>query len=255
MLNLHEIDVNRKLNEGIAEGQDADKLSHELKQYHLTIWNARGIELGLFECFDDAKNRIIIVGQGKEIIVTPDSITNIFWTSGRKFAGEMEKAIIARYRQEDAEIEAMRRAYVEKIDYTIGSSLVFPVASNGHPIRASMNAARGLNYSVHDRMDLTLECIKRFYEGQTEGYPLIKTLNKSKDFFDLFKGFRQYVDFFFLNDLVDENYNIVGFNPPVSFNTPFPLTREDYKKYLQDNLTFIKKRNERIDAWINSHPR
>jgi hypothetical protein len=47
--------------------------------------------------------------------------------------------------------------------YTIGSAMIWPVRTKD---RTTMNRARGLRLSVGDRMDLTLECIRRHYTGE-----------------------------------------------------------------------------------------
>ena len=56
-----------------------------------------------------------------------------------------------------------------------------------------------------NRWDLTLECIRRFYAG--EQTPLDKVLESDREFYNLFVDFKGYVDFFLLQDCVDENYN------------------------------------------------
>ena len=48
-----------------------------------------------------------------------------------------------------------------------------------------------------------LECIRRFYAG--EGSPLAECLGRYEEFFSLFGDFSGYVDFFFLQDLLDED--------------------------------------------------
>ncbi|MHA7291176.1 DUF6994 family protein [Arthrobacter sp. MDT3-24] len=58
--------------------------------------------------------------------------------------------------------------------YTIGSSMIWPVRTKDQP---TMNKARGFGpegKQVGDRMDLTLECIRRHYAGEP-GSPLSKT--------------------------------------------------------------------------------
>jgi len=69
---------------------------------------------------------------------------------------------------------------------TIGGHIIFPAhKKNGFTI----NQARGVNRIICDRFDLTLECIKRFY--QNEQSPLYDTLMKYTDFFDLFDDFQR----------------------------------------------------------------
>lgn len=47
---------------------------------------------------------------------------------------------------------------------------------------------------ISDRWDLTLECIRRYYNG--EDSPLYNVFLNDKAFFDLFVDFKGYVDFF-----------------------------------------------------------
>ncbi|WP_352311546.1 hypothetical protein, partial [Psychrobacter sp. W2-37-MNA-CIBAN-0211] len=79
--------------------------------------------------------------------------------------------------------------------------------------------------------DLTLECIRRHYEG--EASPLDQALLRHADFFRLFEDFRGYVDFFLLQDLVTDDYTSVRFFTPFdNFTTPaLPGTPEAYERY------------------------
>ena len=89
-----------------------------------------------------------------------------------------------------------------------------------------------------------------YYENNNEYNPLLDCIKKNKVFFDLFDNFKEYVDFFFLNDLVDDNYNVKGFDNILSFNNPFPTSIEQYKLYLINMINFIKNRNLRIEKWV-----
>ena len=60
----------------------------------------------------------------------------------------------------------------------------------GSPLR---NAA-DLN-ELGDRMDLILDCIRRHYAGEPEN-PLPDVTNAYKDFFELFRDFKGFVEFF-----------------------------------------------------------
>lgn len=66
--------------------------------------------------------------------------------------------------------------------YTIGGMMLFPQH------RYSFNCARGCNKRICDRWDYTLECIRRYYQGGTS--PLSRAMERDKEFFDLFVGFR-----------------------------------------------------------------
>lgn len=53
--------------------------------------------------------------------------------------------------------------------YTIGSSIVFP--GNKVDGKMTINGARGFSSKIADRFDLTLECIRRYYDGRQEWTP------------------------------------------------------------------------------------
>ena len=108
-----------------------------------------------------------------------------------------------------------------------------------------MNQARGCHKRIRDRFDLTLECIHLFYEGKSS--PLDTALNRSKSFFELFVDFKEYVDFFLLQNCVDENYNVKFWLDTPLFDTyPMPKTREKYMEWIQSQVNFVNQRNKRI---------
>jgi hypothetical protein len=96
---------------------------------------------------------------------------------------------------------------------------------------------------------LTLECIRRFYAG--EPTPLDKALEKDKEFFNLFVDFKGYVDFFLLQDCVDENYNVkFALETPLFVSMPMPKTLEEYRMWIDSQIDFVTKRGRRIEEYI-----
>jgi hypothetical protein len=133
----------------------------------------------------------------------------------------------------------------EELQYkvrTIGGHIIFPARKkNGFTI----NQARGVSRIICDRFDLTLECIRRFY--QNEQSPLYDTLTRYKDFFDLFINFRGYVDFFLLQDFIDKEERIKFSLPFDNFNRPaLPQTGDEYRNYKICTIGFMNSRNKRI---------
>ena len=127
--------------------------------------------------------------------------------------------------------------------YTIGGSIIFPMH------RWSMNQARGCSVRICDRWDLTLECIRRFYAGESS--PLDKTLEKDREFFNLFVDFKSYVDFFLLQDCVDENYNVIyGLDTSLFVSMPMPKTLDEYYKWTDFQIDFVMRRGRRIEEYI-----
>ena len=111
----------------------------------------------------------------------------------------------------------------------------------------TINQARGCLRKISDRLDLTLECIRRYYLGQ--GSPLSETLARDRDFFALFADFSGYVDFFLLQDLVADDCSAVDVFPPFDdFRTPaMPKDVETYGEYRRRTIEFVEARNRRIE--------
>ena len=113
----------------------------------------------------------------------------------------------------------------------------------------TINQARGINRLIDDRFDLTLECIRRHYLSKQS--PLTQTLENYKEFFSLFVTFKEYVDFFLLNDLVDGSGEIKFYLPFDGFqNKPNFNSINDYRLYADRVHQFIDARNARIlQSW------
>ena len=124
--------------------------------------------------------------------------------------------------------------------YTIGGEIIFP------KMKGSINQTRGCNPFIIDRFDLTLECIRRFYNNEKS--PLFDTLSKNKAFFDLFVNFKGYVDYFYLQDLVSPDYSrVIFWLGNGNFEKyPFPKTVEEYLSWIDKQLLFVSSRNKRI---------
>ena len=154
--------------------------------------------------------------------------------------------------------DVIKKMPVEELDafntlgYTIGGMIIFPGNQIDH--KMTINAARGCHPKIKDRFDLTVECIRRYYDDESnlspEFNPLGKTLARYTDFFQLFEDFRGYVDFFLLQDLVAKDYSAVRFMVPFKkfIPSPIPKTIETYRAYKQNAVDFIKARNQRILA-------
>ena len=133
------------------------------------------------------------------------------------------------------------------IAYTIGGMMVFP--GNRVDGKWTINQARGCLKRISDRMDLTLECVRRHYDGQSS--PLRATLARYCAFLALFESFSGYVDFFLLQDLVDDDSSSVRFFMPFDdFRTPAtPVDHDTYTEYRRRSIAFIEARNRRIERY------
>ena len=80
------------------------------------------------------------------------------------------------------------------IGYTIGGMMVFP--GNRIDRKWTIKQARGCTKRIGDQFDLTLEYIRRHYSAVWS--PLADVLARYAHFFNLFRHFRGYVEFFLL---------------------------------------------------------
>lgn len=135
---------------------------------------------------------------------------------------------------------------LETLRYTIGGMILWP--GNQVDGKWTINQARGCSGKIADRFDLTVECIRRHYDGDT-GHPLAGTFQRYNSFFDLFGNFAGYIDFWLLNDLVDEDGTVKLFLPSEDFTLPaIPTCLADYVAFREHTIEFVTARNERIQG-------
>lgn len=129
---------------------------------------------------------------------------------------------------------------------TIGGKIIFPSFSGG------MNQSRGCNRRICDRFDLTLECIRRWYLGIDS--PLNDAIERNRFFFEWFVDFKGYVEFFFLQDMVDDNMGSVKlwYETELFVKNPIPDTIADYLAFIGNELEFVRLRNSRIKDYISN---
>jgi Family of unknown function (DUF6994) len=218
-----------------GKGKDPDKDSPTLRRYHKLLWSKALPDGALFD-LNDAKPRVYLHHHSElgEFWLSSDSVISTFTRWG--FA----KVHPELYTDEDNE------AFVA-IAYTIGGMRVFP--GNQIDRKWTINQARGCLRKISDRLDLTLECVRRHYEGQSS--PLGETLARYSAFFALFKNFRGYVDFFLLQDLVTDDCSAVTFFMPFDdFKTSsVPKDGDTYREYRRRTIEFVEARNRRIDRY------
>ena len=229
------IDVTYKYRNDCKPKQDPDKYSKRLKQDHCLLWskelaNKKHSRLSLF-----IENNVIIGKTNLKCFdFAPDSITNAY-----SYWDKMKTL------REEQNIKTLLEEY-DAIDYTIGSSIIFPIHDDSGSSSWTINKARGCSRKICDRIDLTLECIRLYYLNKNNDSPLKSCLNRYNDFFELFGDFEHYVKFFFLDDLVSLDYKkVISFTGTIDFDNPLP-TKDNYALYIKNDIEFIKKRNKRI---------
>lgn len=211
---------------------DPDVHSPMLREFHKKLWSRE-------------------LPNGEMMVLKDDPRGYLRW-NGMRFSSDSITASF-RYKKCKSLIESVSdtmvnyRHYVEhyiRSSYRIGGTIIFPKHNN------SINQRRGTNQYIRDRWDLTLECIKRYYNEEES--PLSKYLEDDREFFDLFVNFKGYVDFFFLQDCVSSDYSKVNLwlDTELFVKRPFPRNVDEYLRWIERNLEFVELRNNRIDAHL-----
>jgi hypothetical protein len=215
-----------------SNGRDPDSASPTLRSYHQQLWSKPLPSGELFNLELTPGGYLTHSSQLGEFKLSSDTISN-------SLRGNKRRAGLI------AQIPSVKLAAFQALGSTIGARILFP--GNRVDGKPTINVARGFNAQIADRFDLTLECIRLHYLGQTS--PLTATLDRYADFFRLYDSFDGYVDFFLLGDLVQDGQ--VKFYLPFDgeFGQPLPNTVDEYNEYMTNTMEFVAARNRRIEAW------
>lgn len=222
------IDVNFDFRRDTLINKDPDAYSKTLKTYHRKLWSKLlpdGSDFTLEE-----KGYLYHRSQFGEFYLGSDAITHSYKNT------KSLSAIVAKVPDV---AENLFNQGCKIAAYTI-----FPSRQvNG---KMSINQARGINAKIKDRFDLTLECIRLFYEGETT--PLTDTFKRYENFFSLFGDFKGYVEFFLFQDLVGDDFSSVKYHLPFDgfSGSPLPKNVDEYLEYAKNTEIFLKARSQRI---------
>lgn len=227
---IGEIDVNTDFQEDAGQ-KDPDLYSPLLQEFHRRLWSKPLPNGEVFELIPEQVGRVHVLRYSaatSDFILSSDTLAN----SSRGARRELYEAM------GPAENERWHR-----VGGSIGGRLLFP--RNRIEGKQTINQQRGTHPRIRDRFDLTLEAIRRHYA--TVPSPLSETLGRYNDFFALYEDFDGYVDFFLLQDLVDERGAVRFYGPFDDYTGPvLPDTMEDYRIFRQSQLDFVAARNGRI---------
>lgn len=216
-----------------AGGGDPDTASRTLQRYHHLLWSKQLPSGEAFRLAPSATRPYYLHHESDlgKFWLTSDSVLATFTRRS-----EMQPII--------SELPAADIMALDTITYTIGGMVLWP--GNQIAGKWTINQARGCIHRIADRFDLTVECVRRHYLGDTT-HPLADVFDRYRDFFDLFGSFAGYVEFWLLDDLVDAGGRVRLFLPSDDFTAPpVPQTLGDYLTYCERTLEFVAARNERI---------
>lgn len=134
-------------------------------------------------------------------------------------------------------------------DREIGEGLKRTRLLGGHMLwlrkTPSINTTKG-GKGIYDRFDLCLDEIKHAYEYGFEGtsrhkQSLWKEICEEKEWFKLFgrgwKGFSNFIDFFLLQDYVNENYDVISLSISNCREGNYGLINEEYRRMSQYKIS------------------
>ena len=215
---------------------DPDKYSPTLHRYHQLLWS-KPLPSGAPFTLEDGRpgNYLVHRSELGTFKLSSDASIATLRKRAKPLVDELGAAALEEF-----------QAY----GYTIGGMMLFP--SNKVDGKMTLNGARGWHPRIADRLDLTIECIRRHYRGESS--PLAGTLARYADFFALFGDFAGYVDHFLLHDLVAGNGSVRFFMEFRDFAKPHvPRDLENYREYRRRSIEFVQARNQRIDQYWTHH--
>lgn len=203
---------------------DPDSMSKPLQTAHQMLWNKR-------------------LPIGEQFELTPIQGTQLQWGKFRLSSDSISNSYLTNSRMRQIVLQA--KVHAEEMFHhgsKIGAFILFP--ANRVDGKSTINGARGMSLKIGDRMDLTLEAIRRHYSGEES--PLTDVFGRYADFFELFVNFGNYVDFWLLNELVDDQYRVQFFLPFDNFkrNAP-PVDVNEYLQLKNATVRFLNARTAR----------
>ncbi len=133
------------------EGKDPDQRSATLRRYHSELWSRPLPNGRLFELSTSIPGAYLHhVSDGRTFVLTSDALGHTY-----RYSKPVRHVVM---QMPAAELDDFFRHCS-----TIGAYTIFPGQTIAR--KPTINGARGLHPQIGDRFDLTLECIRLYYEG------------------------------------------------------------------------------------------
>lgn len=231
------IDVDFDVRSDTPSGRDPDQHSPTLREYHRVLWS-KPLPSGQHFGLDTSHPRRYLHHRSEigEFHLASDRI-------GQSFAGWRSLTeLTSQFTAEDNEAFRAQSNAVTGV-------IVWP--GNTVDRKPTINGARGMNRRIADRLDPTVECVRRHYAGEVS--PLSEALKRYADFFELFGSFRGYIEFFLLQDLIDESEAVQFFTDFDGFSrSGVPADQQAYAEYRRSLVAFLAARRQRIQDWLHA---
>ena len=164
------IDTTFKMYRDTPANEDPDSYSPTLRDYHIFLWSKPlpGGKVFRLTAGQTAPYRLYHNSDVGDFDLSSDRITSTY-------SGWKRMAI-------SGIINSISKVDIDNfynIGSTIGGYIIFP--ANRIERRPTINGIRGMHRRINDRFDLTLECIRRYYDGVES--PLFTHLERYRSFF------------------------------------------------------------------------
>jgi len=228
---MSKIDINFDFREE-SKGRDPDRWSNTLQEYHRILWNKPLPNGKVFTLNKVSQNRLHHKSELGEFYLSSD-------VALYGFIRKCHNIEFIASQVSEIELKKFRQLTIN----TLGGMMIWPSIRIDN--KMTINGARGFNRLITDRLDLTIECVRRYYLD--EDNPLYQVFKRYSSFFSLFDNFRGYIDFFLLQDFIDGNEQVKFSLPFDDFKrSPLPNTIDEYEQYKTHTMELVNSRNRRI---------
>ena len=215
-----------------SKGKDPDRWSPTLQEYHRIVWSKPLPNGKVFTLNNTSQNRLYHKSELGEFYLSSDMA---FYGFIRKC--HRTEFIVSQISETEI------RKFEQLTLNTFGGTMIWPSIRINN--KMTINGARGFNRQIADRLDLTIECIRRYYLD--ENSPLYEVFKRYSCFFSLFNNFRGFTDFFLLQDFINEDEQVKFSLPFDNFKrSSLPQTMDEYLQYKTHTTTLVNIRNKRI---------
>lgn len=219
----------------LTDKYDSDRWSPTLQKYHQLLWS---------KSLPDGRQALLVPSSQNRLEMHVGS-SSILLSSDRAVPSFLKrKKVMAAHDLAGEE----RVAEFHRLADTMGGIIIWPSQKVGPYM--TINGQRGFHGRIADRLDLTLECVRRYYSKEES--PLSATLGRYSNYFDLFSNFSGYVNFFLFQDWVSSDYSTVkSALPIVNFErSGLPKTASEHISYMNKSEEMVRARNERISEYV-----
>lgn len=236
------IDPDRDFADDYRANRDPDRFSGRLYEWHRALWSrsVTGVDpFGLEVVWAGGYTMHLTTSDCRVFRLASDGLMQTWSGPGWhwRFQSDLLDEILA------------DRCDFYRTASTIGGYLLWPLNRPGHTGQ-SINQTRGTTIAIADRVDLTLECVRRHYLAPDAVNPLGECLNRYAAFFELFVDFETYVRFWLLDDLLTPDGGVRSFMTGEAIEEIRPVgvaqSIEEYGRFRAGSIAFVKARNDRI---------